>query len=144
MSSHTALTIIAVSLAILTTLVLVGVFIIYRLIRHLLLFERSVIKELINLRTEIQATLAQTRSASKKIRQTVQDIRVNASLVGSAASALASWFWAKRPESPPVKVKSLWTSGLTLAWNLYQKRRKKKRQRPAKKDPPSLNRSTSV
>lgn len=128
MSNGTALTVIAVSLVILAMLGLIAVAILFRLVRISLILERSVVREISDLRAEIQAIVHHARDTSQKVSQSLNRVRDTTRIFDLLASGVGSWLLS-RARGTPIKMKPWWMSGLALGWTVYKNRRRKAKAR---------------
>lgn len=127
MSNHAALTIIAISLSLLTIIVLAAVFILALLFRRILHFQHTVSKEITELRAEIHKALSQAQETSQRITKMFQDAGQTLRYVGMISGGLTHF--VKRSPSTKnkgVKSSSLVKTGIKLAWSFYQRRKKAK------------------
>lgn len=141
MSPTTALTIIAVSFAVLTVLALVVAALLFSLVKRLGRLEQSVIREISDLRSEIQTLMRHIHNTSETIGHTVHEVQKTARRLGLLASGIGSWIGARRIRGSLLdKTRPWWMSGLALGWTIYQRRRKAQKARSS----PPLKGSTPM
>lgn len=135
MSSATALTIIAISLAILALIAIVAVAFLVRLVMHLMAFEENLVHEL----AELRLLVAEVRETTQRVGSTVHDVQIAARRIGGIMGAVASLFLGRRTSPPANETPSRvwWLTGLSLGWSLLKRRRKKKKQKRTKSAPPT-------
>lgn len=129
MSTGTALTVIAVSFAILTLFALAGVIVLFQVVKHLVTLEKSVVHEIVELRKDLDGVLRHARDTSEQVSNTVKELRRGAYNVGLLVSGVTSWLVTrkqlKKSPTEPVESQPWWVNGLALTWSLVKTVRKR-------------------
>ncbi len=130
MSSATALTIIAISMAVMAFIAVFAVVVLIRLVSHLMAFEQILVNEL----SELRQLASQLRETTERIGATVHEVQTAARRIGGVVGAVAALFVGRNSSSRSKKSsRSLWLQGASLGWKLVRQRRQKKRQEKAPK-----------
>lgn len=122
MSTATALTIIAIAMAVLATIAIVAVIFLLRLVIHLIAFEQMLGNEL----AELRSLVGHLRETTDRVSQTVHDVRLAARRVGGAMGVVASLFAGRTGRNARQKTRPWWLTGAALGWTLVKNRRRKK------------------
>lgn len=128
MNSATALTIIAISMALLAVIAVVAIVFLMRLVRHLMAFERTLVSEL----AELRELMSQFRETTERVSHTVRDVQVAARRVGGVVGAVASIFFARsinNKSSTRDKLRPWWLTGASVGWTFIKKRRQNRKKR---------------
>ena len=130
MTSATALTIIAISVAVLALIAVTAVIVLIRLVSHLMAFEQTLVTEL----AELRQLASQLRETTERVGATVHDVQSAARRISGVVGAVATLFVGRTSRSRSKRSnRSLWLQGASLGWKLVQRRRQKKRQQNAEK-----------
>jgi len=127
MSSATALTIIAISMAVVAIVAIVAIVFLMRLVLHLIAFEQTLANEL----AELRALVGHLRQTTDRVSQTVHDVQIAARRIGSAMGAVATLFVGRSAAKSETreKTRSWWITGASLGWRLLKKRRQRTRNK---------------
>lgn len=130
MSTRESLTLIAISLIVLALVGIAGLAILWQVAKRLMVMENTVVKEIGELRSELQGIIRHARDTSQQVSETLQQVRRGAYNVGLVVSGLASWAFTRKrlrqSTASETEVQPWWITGASLAWSLLQRSRKKK------------------
>jgi hypothetical protein len=139
MTSATALTVIAISVAILAVIAILSIIFLMRLVLHLMAFEELVIEEL----NDLKQLTTELRTATERVNHTLRDVGNAARRMGGVLGAVASFFLARsiRPSENRAQ-RPLWLDGLTLGWKSWNFLRKRRQRRQVKSKTPAPRNSS--
>ncbi|NMP21962.1 hypothetical protein [Sulfobacillus harzensis] len=126
MSPATALTIIAIAMAVLAVIAILAVIFLLRLVIHLIAFEQTLGDEL----AELRSLVSNLRETTERVSHTVHDVQIAARRVGGAVGAIASLFMGRNTRATRLKSRPWWVTGAALGWTLIKRRRQKKAKQP--------------
>ncbi len=132
MSIATALTIIAISMAVLAVVSILAVIFLTRLVLHLIAFEQTLAGEL----RELRQLAAQLRETTERVGQTVHDVQAAARRVGGAVGTVASLavlFMGRSTKIGAMRRWRPWLTGASIGWRLIRRRRGPKPSKQEKK-----------
>ena len=142
MSSQVDLTIIAIAVGLMAILAVVVVWVLLRMLLHLMALERAVTTELQSLGQELRDILNQVKHTSSQVTETVGRFTRTAAWVGRMASLVIALSDRSRRATAELPSKtpdpSWWLTGLNWAWSLWSKSRRAKTGRQRQSGPPAL------